>query len=82
MKKLAFSKAALKALRRMPAEDARRIRERLDAYAAGDPRGAKRLRGRPELRLRVGDWRVLFSDDGLVVAVLRVGARGDVYKGA
>jgi mRNA interferase RelE/StbE len=33
-------------------------------------------------RLRVGDWRVVFAlrDDALVVLVLRVGHRREVYR--
>ncbi|MGI8648028.1 MAG: hypothetical protein DLM55_08760 [Acidimicrobiales bacterium] len=33
-------------------------------------------------RLRIGDWRILYDvyEDVLVVDVVRVGPRGDVYK--
>lgn len=42
----------------------------------------KRLAGRPEWRLRVGNRRVLFRVDeqARVVVVTRIGPRGDVYK--
>ena len=41
----------------------------------------KRLRGlsRPQFRLRVGDWRVLFRRDGTVIAVTKVAPRGSAY---
>jgi len=37
--------------------------------------------GKNEFRLRVGDWRVLFSylEDGTLL-VHKVGSRGDIYK--
>jgi len=36
-----------------------------------------------EWRLRVGDWRVIYDiyDDRLVVDVVKVAGRGQVYKG-
>ena len=57
----------------------RRILEALDKLAA-DPLTANlvKLTGRPESRLRVGDWRVLLRlDHGeLAVVVLRIKPRG------
>ncbi|GIP53258.1 type II toxin-antitoxin system RelE family toxin [Paenibacillus vini] len=43
----------------------------------------KKMQGRPNLyRLRVGTYRILYTikDDILVVFVVTVGPRGDVYK--
>ncbi|MCG2758415.1 MAG: type II toxin-antitoxin system RelE/ParE family toxin [Desulfobacteraceae bacterium] len=42
----------------------------------------KSLKGRPEWRLRVGQWRVILrvDSDNLVIVALALGARGDVYK--
>ena len=31
------------------------------------------------LRLRVGDWRVLFTETGEVIAIIRIAARGSAY---
>ena len=46
------------------------------------PRGAKKLSGREEYRLRVGDYRVLYTidDKGCVVTVFAVGHRREVYR--
>ena len=47
------------------------------------PPGAIQLTGGDgELRIRVGDYRIIYDveDDALVVLVLRIGHRGDVYK--
>jgi mRNA interferase RelE/StbE len=59
----------VKALRRLAAEPRR------------DPQ-VRRLSGRDEYRLRVGDYRVLFEieDDQLVVLVVEIGHRRGVYR--
>lgn len=47
------------------------------------PKGSKRLRGVQDYRLRVGEYRVLYSidDQKRVVEVIAVGHRRDVYRG-
>lgn len=40
----------------------------------------KRLQGRDGLRLRVGDWRVIFDENERVVDVIEIGLRGSVYR--
>jgi mRNA interferase RelE/StbE len=82
VKEVRYSKDAIRTLRRMPRPTAERIRDKVAAYAA-DPASqaanVKALRGEPGvLRLRVGDWRVIF-EDGAVIAVIRIGPRGGVY---
>lgn len=82
---LFFTRRAIKTLRRMPKATALRVRERLRQIAA-DPYGrhtaVTKLQGRPGYRLRVGDWRVIYEirNEEMVVLVLRVGPRGDVYR--
>ena len=53
------------------------------ALLADDPRppAARMLRGRPGLRVRVGDYRVIYTvaDDVLLVVVVTLGHRRDVY---
>jgi mRNA interferase RelE/StbE len=46
------------------------------------PRGAKKLSGREEYRLRVDDYRVLYSidDQEFVVTIFAVGHRREVYR--
>ena len=52
---------------------------------SGDPRppGVKKLSGREAWRIRVGSYRILYeiSDTELVVLVVAVGDRRDVYCG-
>ena len=47
-----------------------------------DKQNFHKLRGRPEWRLRIGNWRMLFrvDQDKLVMVALSLRARGDVYK--
>jgi mRNA interferase RelE/StbE len=81
MKPVVIQPAARKVLRKMPATTARRILDKIDAFAA-DPQSQANnvtaLVGREGIRLRVGDWRVIMRD-GEVLDVLRIGPRGGVY---
>jgi len=82
MKAISYTKAAIKALRRMPVPTAKLIKSKIEAYAANPDAMAnnmKTLQGRTGLRLRVGNWRVIMDDQGNVLAVLEIGPRGGVY---
>ena len=81
MKQIAYTRDALKALRRMPANTAERIKAKIEAYAtdpASQANNVKALQGRAGIRLRVGDWRVIM-EDGVVLGVLEIGPRGGIY---
>lgn len=84
MKRVIYSKHVLKAFHQMPAVDVRRIQSKLLQYAA-DPasmaNNVKRLQGLDYYRLRVGNWRAIFREDGLVVDVIKVARRDTVYQG-
>ena len=82
VKKVAYSSEALRSLRRFPRKDAQRIRDKIEQYAENPTSQAnniKKLRGRDGLRLRVGDWRIIFDEDEDSVHVLVIGPRGSVY---
>jgi mRNA interferase RelE/StbE len=38
------------------------------------------LKGVKALRLRVGDYRVIFSEAGVILTILRIGHRSDIYS--
>lgn len=81
MKPIAYTKDALKALRKMPANTAEKIKAKIEAYAtdpASQANNVKALQGRAGIRLRVGAWRVIM-EDGVVLAVLEIGPRGGIY---
>jgi mRNA interferase RelE/StbE len=76
--------AAERDLHRLP----RGIRDRVDARLRGfadEPRpyGARHLAGSPFWRIRVGDYRIIFTinDQDQVVTIARIRHRGDVYRG-
>jgi mRNA interferase RelE/StbE len=74
-----------KDLRGVPKVDVRRILARMEALR-DDPRasGCEKLAGNRELyRVRQGVYRIVYTvDDALVIVeVVKVGHRGDVYRG-
>jgi mRNA interferase RelE/StbE len=82
MRAVAYSKAAVKVLRRLPVAEAERIRRKVQQFAddpASQANNVTALVGRPYIRLRVGDWRVIIDDRGNVIEVVKVGPRGGVY---
>jgi len=83
MEQISYTKAAIRVLRRMPANTAKLIRTKIEAYAtdpASQANNVKSLKGREGIRLRVGDWRVIMDDQGNVLAVLEIGPRGGIYE--
>ncbi|MEO1670657.1 MAG: type II toxin-antitoxin system RelE/ParE family toxin, partial [Cyanobacteria bacterium J06631_2] len=46
------------------------------------PSGCKKLKGRPAWRIRVGIYRVIYkiSDRQLIITVIDVGHRKDIYR--
>jgi mRNA interferase RelE/StbE len=82
MKQISYTKAAIRALRRMPANTATLIRTKIEAYAqdpSSQANNVKSLKGREGIRLRAGDWRVIMDDRGNVLAVLQIEPRGGIY---
>lgn len=84
MREIEFSKQAIKVLMKMDRRTSSRIKDKITLLAAdpADPSlDTKALAGRANrFRLRVGGWRVIYSDTGLILFVEKIGARGDVYK--
>ena len=85
MYKIIFTKKAYKSLRRIPKNVVDRVRKKLDRIAK-DPyapySNITKLQNRPGYRLRVGDWRVIYEirENELIILVLNVGSRGDIYR--
>jgi len=82
MKQISYTKSAIRVLRRMPVNTATLIRSKIQAYAqdpSSQANNVRSLKGREGIRLRVGDWRVILDDQGNVLAVLDIGARGGIY---
>ena len=81
---IAYKPSAAKALRKVHTTQQKRIVRAIEALAMTPrPPGAMQLAGGDgELRIRVGDYRIIYDieDNVLVVLVLRIGHRGDVYQ--
>ncbi len=80
---LVFKKSVAKDLRRVPNADVARIIERIRALA-DDPRpsGCEKLSGLERYRIRQGVYRIVYEvlDHKLVVLVVKIGHRRDVYR--
>ena len=72
-----------KDLKKIPAADLRRILVRIEALRE-DPRppGSVKLSGEEYYRVRQGDYRIVYEilDDKLIVTVVKVGHRRDIYR--
>jgi mRNA interferase RelE/StbE len=77
-----LSRLAQKQLDKLPDAATERIATKLFELAT-DPRpsGVKKLKGQEGYRIRVGDYRVLYSifDAVLLVEIVKVGQRGNFY---
>ncbi len=83
--RIEFRPAARKSLGRIPAPFSARIAAAIDSLAeAPRPPGCVRLQGPDGFhRIRVGDYRIVYVviDRVLVVCVVRIAHRKDVYRG-
>ena len=79
-----FRPAVLKSLKRLPKKDLRRIRKRIDDLAENLPDTAtSKMKGNNSFhKIRSGDYRIIYEihDDRLVILVVKIGHRKDVYK--
>jgi mRNA interferase RelE/StbE len=74
--------AAARALHKLDPQAQSRVRGAI-ALLAKDPRppGARALQGRPALRVRVGDYRIIYTvHDDLLFVVVQLGHRRDIYQ--
>jgi len=82
---IAFTKQAAKTLKKIPTDVAKSIRLKIEQIAddpfASHPNVIK-LQNRDGYRLRVGNWRVIYDiqKDRVLVLVLKIGIRGEVYR--
>ncbi|MBN9565202.1 MAG: type II toxin-antitoxin system RelE/ParE family toxin [Alphaproteobacteria bacterium] len=85
MHKVVYSIQSTKALAKVPRNLAELIVKEIRALAS-DPLGknpqVKKLSGADGYRLRVGDWRVVYTikHRQLVIHVIKIAPRGGVYK--
>jgi mRNA interferase RelE/StbE len=81
-----FKPVAARDLKRLPLAVAKRVARAIDRLSTDPrPRGVKKLQGKGDhvfYRLRVGDYRVIYQveEDRLVVLVVRIADRRDIYR--
>ncbi len=82
--RIEIARSAEKQLKRLPTEDRRRLARAMLALAEEPhPPGCRKLTGYDDVfRIRVGVYRVIYSVSGrtLVIIVLKIGHRKDVYR--
>ncbi|MCA0347301.1 MAG: type II toxin-antitoxin system RelE/ParE family toxin [Actinobacteria bacterium] len=81
---IVYAPSAAKALRKLDRQVARRLLEAISKLAE-EPRsagGVQLVGGEGELRIRVGDYRVVYDviDEEVVVLILRLGHRREIYR--
>jgi len=82
MKQVVYSKLCLKTLRKMPVNVSSRIRSKVEQFAnnpASQMANVKVLLGSSFIRLRVGEWRVIMDNNGVVLKILKIASRGNIY---
>lgn len=81
MYQIIIRKKAKKFIDRLPINEKRRVVSAIEQLPNGED--IKRVQGHDELlRLRVGDYRIIYTIDNgkLIVCVVDAGNRGDIYK--
>lgn len=81
--KVVFRKSVAQDLRRIPKSDLQRILAAMDSLS-NEPRpsGVEKLSGQERYRMRQGNYRIIYEikDNEVVVVVVKVGHRKDVYR--
>jgi mRNA interferase RelE/StbE len=78
-----IKRSAARELEAVPLKDRKRIVSRIESLATEPrPPGCEKLSGEDKYRLRQGNCRILYEivDQELIVTVVRVGNRRDVYR--
>jgi len=81
--KIIIAEQAIKALGKLPGKIRRQISEKIDALVNNPrPAGTEKLQGANLFRIRSGDYRVIYQikDDVLIILVVRIGHRKDIYR--
>ena len=79
MFKIIYSKKAVKFLKKQDKPTQKRLVNAISKLPLeGD---IKKLQGTDGYRLRVGNFRVLFDVNGIIIDIIDIGNRGQIYKG-
>jgi len=82
--KIEFKPRAIKQLKKLPTDIITKVSKKIDELAETPrPGNCKKLTDSAHsYRIRIGDYRVVYSiyDDHLVIQVIKIGHRKDIYK--
>ena len=79
MKEIEFTSAAVRQWRKLTSTTRAQIDLKLRAFVETGIGDVKALKGATGMRLRAGDWRVLFTIKANTVTIHAVGHRRDIY---
>ncbi len=83
MYRIQILKSADKTLRNLPNKTRRKIALLINSLSQNPrPSSCKKLKNSEFYRIRVGDYRILYTieDDILVVLIIKIGHRKDIYR--
>jgi mRNA interferase RelE/StbE len=81
--KIEFKKSASKELNNLPSNDLKKIIKKIQNLADNPrPANCKKLTGEEKYRIRGGNYRILYliEDDVLIIYIVKIGHRRDVYR--
>lgn len=81
--KIEIKKTAFKEIERLPLHDLKAVMEKIKSLSENPrPYGSKKLSSREDYRIRCGNYRIIYTiqDDVLIICVVKVGHRKDVYR--
>ncbi len=80
-----FRPAVLKSMKRYPKRDLVKIKKKIEELGRNLPEpNTTKMKGDNSFhKIRTGDYRIIFEihDDRLIILIVKVGHRKDVYKG-
>jgi mRNA interferase RelE/StbE len=81
--KIYIKPTAVKELQKIPKRDVSRIIDKIQSLSSNPrPPGCEKLSADEKYRIRQGRYRIVYSieDDKLVILVIKIGHRKDVYR--
>ena len=82
--RIEIKRSAAKALKKIPKASRKRIVEKIDSLAESPPNpDTTKMKGNnPFHKVRIGDYRIVYEiqEDVLVILVVKIGHRKDIYR--
>lgn len=79
MRSIVFTPTAIRQWVKLSPDIRFRINSKLEALAETGIGDVRRLKGRAGVRLRIGDWRVIFYEERGQIVIVAVGHRREIY---